>query len=138
MTKSNSTRLAGKVALVTGAGQGIGAAIAKRLASEGCKTCLVDRDALRLEVVVQEIRGAGGDATSFVSDVTDKSMVQSTVNAVVTRYGKLDILVNNAGIIKDNYISKITEEDWDAVLDVNLKGSFFFCQAVFQIGRAHV
>ncbi|MBI2605989.1 MAG: SDR family oxidoreductase [Deltaproteobacteria bacterium] len=135
MTKHRA-RFAEKVALVTGAGQGIGAAIAKRLASEGCKTCLIDRDAAGLEAVAREIGSAGGEASSFVADVAKKAAVQDTVNAVVARYGKLDILVNNAGIIRDGFISKISEEDWDAVLDVNLKGPFFFCQAVFPFMKA--
>ena len=130
-----TVNLQGRVALVTGAGQGIGAAIIHRLASEGCKLVLVDINGEHLNTLTQKLEAQDIQHMSFVLDVTDKNAVEKSIDLVIEEWGTIDILVNNAGIIRDGFISKISEQDWDAVLDVNLKAAFLCCQAVFPIMR---
>jgi NAD(P)-dependent dehydrogenase (short-subunit alcohol dehydrogenase family) len=130
-----ATGLANKVAVVTGAGQGIGAAIAARLASEGASVVLVDIDQERVEQTAADLNGRSLSALASVVDITRKSEVDDLIDRVKTQFGTVDILVNNAGIIRDGFVVNLTEQDWDQVLDVNLKGSFFCCQAVFPIMR---
>jgi 3-oxoacyl-[acyl-carrier protein] reductase len=122
-------RFTGKVALVTGAAQGIGAATARRLAEEGASVAVVDLTAERAQPVVDEITAKGGVAAAFGANVADQAAVESTVDAVVERFGRLDVLVNNAGVTKDNLLFKMSRDDWDAVLAVNLTGVFLCCQA---------
>jgi 3-oxoacyl-[acyl-carrier protein] reductase len=118
-----------KVALVTGAAQGIGAATARRLASEGASVAVVDLTADRAQPVVDEITAAGGTAAAFGADVSDEASVGSMVDGVVARFGRLDVLVNNAGVTKDNLLFKMSRDDWDSVLAINLTGVFLCCQA---------
>jgi 3-oxoacyl-[acyl-carrier protein] reductase len=118
-----------KVALVTGAAQGIGAATARRLASEGASVAVVDLTAERAQPVVDEITAAGGTAAAFGADVSDEASVGSMVDGVVARFGRLDVLVNNAGVTKDNLLFKMSRDDWDSVLAINLTGVFLCCQA---------
>ena len=125
--------LKGKVAFVTGAGQGIGAAIIHRLADEGCRLILADINAEQLSLLSKKLDEKGIDCLSLVVDITDKCAVEKVVNSAIERWGTIDILVNNAGIIRDGFISNISEQDWDQVLDVNLKAAFLCCQAVFPI-----
>jgi NAD(P)-dependent dehydrogenase (short-subunit alcohol dehydrogenase family) len=113
-----------RVALVTGSGSGIGEGIAKKLAECGAKVVVNDVDNTKVERVVGEIRAAGGEATGIVVDITNLAEVESMFKETVDKYGRIDILVNNAGIARDKSIKKLTEEDWDAVLNVNLKGAF--------------
>jgi len=125
----------GKTALVTGAARGIGAAIARRLAAGGARVGLVDTDEEALAAIAGEINGAvapksGGSATSYQGNVTDKSFLDRAVASLKSQSGSVDLLVNNAGIIRDNFVSRITEADWDDVMSVNLKGPFLCCQAV--------
>ncbi|MBI4924954.1 MAG: SDR family oxidoreductase [Bdellovibrio sp.] len=120
-----------KTALITGAAQGIGVSIVKRLSQEGATVCLLDINKDLLEKIKQEIEDAKGEVQIYRADVTNKEEVNKTVNEILRTYKKIDILVNNAGIIRDGFVSKISEEDWDQVLSVNLKGSFLLCQAVF-------
>lgn len=122
-----------KVALVTGAGQGIGAAIIQRLASEGCKLVLVDINAQRLTQLSLQLDQQDVEYMPIKLDVTNKDAVIKSIAAVIENWGTLDILVNNAGIIRDGFISKLSEQDWDSVLDVNLKAAFLCCQAVLPI-----
>ena len=117
-----------KVALVTGAAQGIGAATARRLASEGASVAVVDLTAERAQPVVDEITAAGGTAAAFGADVSDEASVGSMVDGVVARFGRLDVLVNNAGVTKDNLLFKMSRDDWDSVLAINLTGVFLCCQ----------
>lgn len=124
-------RLVGKTALVTGAGRGIGAAIALRLAAEGAQVAVVDLDKANGEALCKQIQAKNGRAAFFTANVADKQAVVDCVANVSAMFGTIDVLVNNAGIIRDNFISNISEEDWDTVLDVNLKSVFLFCQAVF-------
>lgn len=109
--------LKNKIALITGAAQGIGAAIAECFVKEGARVCLID--------VNPE------NALTITADITKKKDVQNAVALTLEKFGKIDILVNNAGIIRDGFAANISEDDWDAVMDVNLKGAFFCCQEVF-------
>jgi len=124
------SRFAGKYAIVTGAAQGIGAATARRLAAEGATVACVDLTADRCSAIVDEITVTGGQAAAFGADVSDSAQVERLVADVVDRFGRIDVLVNNAGIIRDNLLFKMSEEDWDQVLDVNLKSVFLMTKAV--------
>lgn len=117
--------LAGKVALVTGGGRGIGSAVARALAAEGAFVIINyngSRD--KAEAVAEEIRKAGGDAVTYGCDVSDFGACQTMVQELTERYQHIDILVNNAGITRDGLLMKMSEEDFDRVLDINLKGCF--------------
>ena len=118
-------KLQDKVALVTGAGRGIGRAIAIELASQGAKVVLnYSRSAEAAEAAVAEIVESGGEAVSIQGDVSDAAQVESLFKQAKEAFGKLDILVNNAGITRDKLIMRMSEEDWDAVIDTNLKSAF--------------
>lgn len=121
--------LQGKVAVVTGAGQGIGAETAIRLAAGGAKVAVVDLKEEFGQNTVQTIRAAGGEAMAIGCNVTDGAEVEQAVTQTVEKFGRLDILVNNAGVIRDNLLFKMSEDDWDTVMDVHLKGSFLFSRA---------
>ncbi len=118
-----------RVAIVTGAGQGIGAGIARKLASAGAKVVVNDISAERAEASAAEIAGAGGTAVGFASDVGTAAGAEALVARAVEEWGSLDILVNNAGIARDAWLAKMTEEDWDETLRVNLKSQFLCCRA---------
>jgi len=124
-------RLQDKIAVFTGAGQGIGAAIAKRLASEGAKLVLVDinEDCLKDHNLDTEV-------LTIAADISRKTQVFAMIEQAKDTFGTVDILVNNAGIIRDGFLAKLSEDDWDKVLEVNLKGPFLCCQAVFDIMKA--
>ncbi|HBV95923.1 MAG: hypothetical protein JL50_04705 [Peptococcaceae bacterium BICA1-7] len=128
-------RIKDKVAIITGAGRGIGEAIARRFAAEGAKVALCDLDEANVCRVAGDIRREGGVAEVFVVNVRDSSQVVDVVNKVVEIFSTVDILVNNAGITQDAMSHKMTEEQWDIVIDVNLKGAFRFSQAVIPIMR---
>ena len=123
-------KLQGKVALITGAARGIGAATALRFAQEGAAvvTCDVHEDAVRH--TLDGCRGAGATAIGLAADVTDRACMGQAVDAILARFGRIDILVNNAGITRDARFEKMTEAQFDAVIDVNLKGVFNAAQAV--------
>lgn len=124
------TRLAGRVALVTGAAAGIGAATARRFAREGALLALNDVSAETLAFVVEELQGAGTQTLAVVGDVARRPDVERMVAETLRAFGRVDILVNNAGIARDALAAKMTEEQWDQVLAVNLKGTFLCAQAV--------
>lgn len=123
----------GKTVIVTGAGRGIGAGIAQTMAKLGAAVVLVDVDAEAASGQAESILAGGGMAGAQTGDVLDKSFLDRVVAETLQRWEKVDVLVNNVGIIRDNYLENITEADWDLVLDVNLKGAFFSCQAVVPI-----
>jgi len=126
------TRFEGRVSIVTGASQGIGEAIARDLAAEGATVVLVDVQAAKLEAVAASIAAAGGRAEARAVDVGDSAAVEAAVAAVAAAHGRIDHLVNNAGITRDGLLMRMKEEDWDAVLRVNLKGTFNFSRAVLR------
>jgi 3-oxoacyl-[acyl-carrier protein] reductase len=121
--------LTGQVALVTGASQGLGRAIAETLAGAGAAVALVARSAAKLAEVAAGIRAAGGRAEEFPCDVSRGEEVAQVVDAVVERLGRLDILVNNAGVTRDTLLPRMSDEEWDAVIDTNLRGPFLFMRA---------
>jgi 3-oxoacyl-[acyl-carrier protein] reductase len=127
---SNAKRLEGKVALVTGGARGIGKAICERLANEGAKLAIVDIMLDVAEKTVGEFKAKGVEAAAFAADVSKLDSANETVEAVIKEFGKIDILVNNAGITRDTLIMRMTEQDWDMVIAVNLKGTFNFTKAV--------
>jgi 3-oxoacyl-[acyl-carrier protein] reductase len=122
----------GRVAIVTGASQGIGETIARDLAAEGARVVCVDVQQDKLEAVAGSIAAAGGLAETRVVDVGDTAAVESAVAAVSAAHGRIDHLVNNAGITRDGLLMRMKEEDWDLVLKVNLKGTFNFSRAVLR------
>jgi 3-oxoacyl-[acyl-carrier protein] reductase len=125
-------RFEGRVSIVTGASQGIGEAIARDLAGEGAAVVLVDVQLEKLEAVRRSIADDGGKAEFHQVDVADAAAVERAVAAVVAAHGRIDHLVNNAGITRDGLLMRMKEEDWDAVLRVNLKGTFNFSKAVIR------
>lgn len=136
---SGTPRLLGQVALVTGAGQGIGRAFARRFSDEGAAVVVADRNADGARRTVEEIASAGGAALAVDTDVTDPDSVQGAVEAAIERFGRLDVLINNAAIfstITMKPFDQITLEEWDSVLRVNLTGTFLCCRAVAATMRA--
>ena len=133
-TAAQETR--SRVVVITGAGQGIGAAIARRFADQGARLALVDVNAEHLRQLAVSLEGSGCKILQVIADVSSKEQVLRLVEQVKEAFGGIDVLVNNAGIIRDNLISNISELDWDQVLDVNLKGAFLCCQAVFPTLRS--
>jgi 3-oxoacyl-[acyl-carrier protein] reductase len=124
-----STDLSGRTALVTGAAQGLGRCIAQSLAAAGAKVACIDINAESLSETVANIRAAGGTAEPLPCDVTQSDRVGEVVDQVVAMWGKLDILVNNAGVTRDNVIIRMKDEQWDLVLNINLRGTFLFTRA---------
>jgi 3-oxoacyl-[acyl-carrier protein] reductase len=124
-----------RTAIVTGAGRGIGAAIALRLAKDGNKIGVIDLREEDTNNTVEAIRAAGGDAIGVGADVANTDAVASAVKRIATELGGPTILINNAGILRDNLIFKMTEDDWDAVIGVHLRGAFLMTRAVqaFQV-----
>lgn len=120
--------LAGKVALVTGGARGIGRAIASILAMEGATVAVNDLEAAAANDTAVAINSAGGKAQPFPASVSDTSSVEAMLRQVVSELGGLDILVNNAGISRDNLLPRVSEKDWDSVIDTNLKGVFNCCR----------
>lgn len=122
--------LTGKTAIVTGAGSGIGAAIAIRLAGEGANVVVSDINLDAAEVIAQQARDAGGKALAVKANVTDATDVQDMVSKAAETFGSIHILVNNAGLARDGRITKMTEDEWDLVVDTGLKGAFLCTRAV--------
>ena len=123
-------RLDGKVAIVTGSGRGIGRAVAMAFASEGAKVTIAELDLEPAEEVVNEIKSRGGLAIAVPTDVSNRESVKKTVETTIKEFGQVDILVNNAGILRLNMLQNMTEDQWDAVLNTHLKGTFNCTQAV--------
>jgi NAD(P)-dependent dehydrogenase (short-subunit alcohol dehydrogenase family) len=123
-------RFNGRTAIVTGAGQGIGRAIAERFAADGANVVVVDLNGDAASAVAEGIAAAGGNALAAATDVTDAVAVRSMVSRAIDTFGGVDVLVNNAGILRSTRILDISPDEWDLVLDVNLKAAFLCSQAV--------
>ena len=123
-------RFEGRVAIVTGAGQGIGASTAHRLATEGATVAVLERSGETGDATVEAIRVAGGRALAVTCDVSSRAGVEQAVATVVAQLGRIDVLVNNAGVTRDNLLFKLSDEDWDTVIGVNLTSVFLMCRAV--------
>lgn len=117
-----------RVAVVTGSGQGIGAAIAALLAAGGAKVAVNDVAAARAEAVAAELAAAGGTAIGVAADVGTAAGAEALIGRAAEEWGRIDILVNNAGIARDAWLTKMSEEDWDETLRVNLKSQFLCCR----------
>ncbi|MCK5926879.1 MAG: 3-oxoacyl-ACP reductase FabG [Nocardioides sp.] len=128
MTTSTSTTM-NRIAIVTGAARGIGSSIARRLASDGLAVAVADLDESACQSVVDEIEAAGGRSLAVRVDVSDEEAVQDGVEQIVAHLGEPTVLVNNAGIIRDNLLFRMTVEEWDAVTNVHLRGSFLMARA---------
>ena len=129
-TPTPSQRLLGKVCLITGAAQGIGLATALIFAQEGAIVIACDVKQAAVDEAVKKCHGTGAQALGFVVDVTQREMVDATVKTVLDKFGCIDVLVNNAGITQDARLQKMTLEQFDRVIDVNLRGVFHCAQAV--------
>lgn len=123
----------GKVAVITGASRGIGKSIALALAAQGATIVAMDMDQAATEAVVAELQAAGTKALAVVGNVTVTADVERMIEAAVEAFGRVDILVNNAGITRDGLIMRMKDEEWDAVLNVNLKGAFVCTRAAFKV-----
>ncbi|GCE27716.1 3-oxoacyl-ACP reductase [Dictyobacter alpinus] len=122
-------KLDGRVAFVTGAGRGIGAATALRLAEDGARVVLADINTDDCAQVITEIEQAGSQAFAISCNVTEKAQVESAIQQAVERFGQLDILVNNAGVTRDNLLFKMSDDDWETVINVHLRGAFLCSRA---------
>lgn len=122
----------GRVAVVTGAGQGLGAALAKEFAAHGASVALIGRTQVKLDHVVSEIKESGADAEAFCCDIACASEVEETFQRIVARFGKIDILVNNAAIHKSLPLTGTSVKDWDEIIRTNLNGTFYCISAVIQ------
>lgn len=126
----NLYRLDSRTALVTGSAQGIGKAVALKLAKFGANVIINDINKELAEATAEEVRACGTQAAVEIADITDPGAVKKMVENITDRFSTLDILVNNAGIVKDGYIMRMTDEQWDTVLNINLKGAFNCIRAV--------
>jgi len=122
-------KLEGKVAIVTGATDGIGKAIALKFAKEGAKIMMVGRDEAKGRAALEKVR-EHGEATYFKADVSNSSQVKKLVDETIQKYGRIDILVNNAAIVSVGTVVNTSEEIWDQVIDINMKGVFLCCKYV--------
>lgn len=122
--------LTGRVALVTGSTRGIGRAIAVTLAHAGARVAVAGRDAEKAAAVAAELQAAAGvEVRGYAADIADTAQAAALVDAVEKDFGHLDILVNNAGLTRDNLMMRIKDDDWDVVIDANLRGAFATCRA---------
>jgi len=128
-------RLKDRAAIVTGAGRGIGEGIALRFAEEGARVVVNDVNETEAKRTAEEIKSKGGQAVTVVGSVGSREVAQKMVDTAVKEYGTVDILVNNAGIVRDAMLHKMTDEQWDQVIEVNLKGVFLCTQCAARVMR---
>ena len=121
--------LTGQTAVVTGASQGLGKAIANSLAAAGAKVACVARSADKLKDTVAAITAAGGQAEAFPCDVKESAAVDALIDGIAEKWGKIDILINNAGVTRDTLLPRMSDQEWDDVINTNLRGSFLFARA---------
>ncbi|HSO05895.1 MAG TPA: 3-oxoacyl-[acyl-carrier-protein] reductase [Pelomicrobium sp.] len=126
-------KLAGKVCVITGAGRGIGRATAVKFAGEGAKVVVCDVSPEWIDEAVNEIREMGGEAVGHYVDVRDRGTVEKMVEQVVAKYGRIDCLVNNAGIVRDAQLKNMSDEQFDQVIEINLKGVYNCTKAVVDV-----
>src|SRR5436190_14513679 len=119
-------QLANQTAVITGAGRGIGRAIALQFGAEGADIACVSRTKENSEKIAEEIRALGRKAWAYAVDVADASAVEAAGEKILSEAGRIDILVNNAGVTRDGLLMRMSEEDWDTVVDTNLKGAYLF------------
>lgn len=124
------SELKGQVALITGGSSGIGLAIASALVAEGVRVAITARNADRLNKAADQLRAEGGQVIAVAADVSQSDQVNQCLARVIAETGRIDLLVNNAGIFKQGLIHKISENDWDEIQAINLKGAFLFTKAV--------
>ena len=125
--------LAGRVAIVTGGTRGIGLAVARLLAEDGASVVVSGRDAGRLDAAARELEACGGGALAVAADAAKREDADRLVEAAKERFGRIDVLVNNAGITRDQLLVRMKDEDWDQVLDTNLRGVFLMTRAVAKV-----
>jgi 3-oxoacyl-[acyl-carrier protein] reductase len=139
---TSAARLAGRVAVVTGAGQGLGRAIAIRYATEGARVAVVDINIDTAKAVAEEITTAGGTAIAIACDVSDRAAVNDAAARAAAELGPITVLVSNAGLTRPAMLWKMTDEQWSTVLDIHLNGSFYWLQAVVprmqEIGKGSI
>ena len=126
-------RLKDKVAIITGSARGIGQATAVKFAAEGARVVVCDLDRKAVDEVVAQITASGGQAVGFTLNVTDKASIAAMVKGVTDKYGRVDVLVNNAGIVDDAMLRKMTDDQFERVIDINLKGTYNCARAVVDI-----
>ena len=125
--------VSGRVAVVTGGAQGIGEAISMTLAKEGANIAVIDVNLEKAQATVENLKKLGVEAEAYKADVSNTAEVEAVVDKIVDRFKKIDILVNNAGITRDNLLVRMTEQEWDLVIAINLKGTFNFTQKVGKV-----
>jgi 3-oxoacyl-[acyl-carrier protein] reductase len=130
---SEGKALAGKVAIITGGSRGIGLAIARLLADDGASVVVSGRDAARLDAAGKELESLGAPVLAVAAEATKRDDVERLVEATRERFGRIDVLVNNAGITRDQLLVRMKDEDWDQVLDTNLRGVFLMTRAVSKV-----
>ena len=130
---SEAKPLAGKVALVTGGTRGIGLAVARSLADDGASVVVSGRDPARLESAAKELEGLGTSALAVAADAAKREDADRLVETAKERFGRIDVLVNNAGITRDQLLVRMKDDDWDEVLDTNLRGVFLMTRAVGKV-----
>ncbi len=127
------TSLAGRVAIVTGGSRGIGAAITALLAEDGATVVVSGRDGDRLERAVKDLTAGGATVVGVVADAASRDDADRLVDTAKQRFGRLDVLINNAGITRDALLVRMKDEDWDRVMDVNLRGAFYMTRAAAKL-----
>lgn len=128
--KDFAMRLKGKVSIITGGASGIGKATVLKFAQEGAIVAVCDLNQETIDATVNEVKAAGGEAVGYIVNVTNKSQINDMVADVKARFGRIDVLVNNAGIVQDAQLTKMTDEQFDLVIDINLRGVYNCAKAV--------